>query len=288
MKRKTELFLSIIGAGIILGGVLGGKWLNNYSKYIHFKNKELMTMTNGSVKWRKFYDMEFDKITKQQAKQITEIYIEALYGADAEFFEAPELKDIESFDDLLNFPNVKYIRLGMGSTYETRGKEVREEYLEWFPVEKDAVYPHALKTVLGKLEHLEWVQVRSDLVFEDLQMISQCRKLDHLEICQNQLKSLNGIEDIEIRFADFPENSLNDISALESAKSIKYLILNDNPIQNYNVLLKVEGLKAVSFDMNNENAKQVAKFLNKKGCIATNDALDVYQKYWNEIEDKSD
>lgn len=286
MERKKKLILLIISFSIILGIGMGGEWVHNYSKYIHFKNKDLATMTSGSIEWRKFYDMEFDQITKQQAKQITEIYIESLYGEDAEFAESPELKNIKSFEDLLKFPNVQYIKLGSGTTYEIRGKEVREEYLEWFSMEKNEKYPQALRDVLGKLEELEWLQVKSDLVFEDLELVRQCKKLDHLEICQNQLKSLNGIENIEINFAEFSENSLEDISALENAGSIKYLILNDNLIENYDVLLKVDGLLAVSFDMDKENARQVAELLNKKGCIATENASDVYQRYWSESKDK--
>lgn len=275
MERKKKVILLIINFSIILGIGMGGKWVYNYSKYIHFKNKDLATMTSGSIEWRKFYDMEFDQITKQQAKQITEIYIEPLYGEDAEFAESPELKNIKSFEDLLKFPNVQYIKLGSGTTYEIRGKEVREEYLEWFSVEKMKNI-HSLRDVLGKLEKLEWLQVKSDLVFEDLELVRQCKKLNHLEICQNQLKSLNGIENMEINLAEFSENSLEDISALENVGSIKYLILNDNLIENYDVLLKVDGLLAVSFDMDKENARQVAELLNKKGCIATANASDVY------------
>ncbi len=284
MKRKIIMWF-ILGLGIMGLAVFGGKWIYEHSKYVCFENKALESITSGSADWREFYTMEVDRLTKEQAGEITEIYLESLYGEEAESMQTPELAKIESFDDLLNFPNVEYIKLGSGSTYEAKGAEVREDYLEWFPVDEDAAYPQALAQVLGKLEKLEWVQIKSDLVFEDLQMVSKCTKLNHLEICQNQLKSLNGIADMEIIFAEFSENSLEDISALEDAKSIRYLILNENSIDNYDALLNVDGLKAVSFDMENENAKQVAEALKKKGCMATENVSDVYERYWAESEE---
>ena len=37
--------------------------------------------------------------------------------------------------------------------------------------------------------------------------------------------------------------------------------------------------------MENENAKQVAEALKKKGCMATENVSDVYERYWAESED---
>ena len=44
-------------------------------------------------------------------------------------------------------------------------------------------------------------------------------------------------------------------------------------------LLNIDGTKAVSFDMENENVKQVAETLKKKECIVTEKVSDECERY---------
>jgi hypothetical protein len=43
--------------------------------------------------------------------------------------------------------------------------------------------------------------------------------------------------------------------------------------------LNIDGTKAVSFDMENENVKQVAETLKKKECIVTEKVSDECERY---------
>ena len=65
---------------------------------------------------------------------------------------------------------------------------------------------------------------------------------------------------------------------------IQFLVLTDNNIEDYSPLLEIEGLKAVSFDFDKGNGKEIAEKLTEKGCIASNDKWVPYRMFWEILE----
>ena len=146
-------------------------------------------------------------------------------------------------------------------------------------------YAEKLKPVLAELEKLRWVRIYSDMVFEDLEIFSQCNQIQDLDVYQNQLKNLNGIENLKIRFADFSENEITDITAAAETRGIRFLVLTDNEIEDFSPLLEVSGLEAVAFDTDMGNGKEIADKLTEKGFVVTEDKWGPDEGYWDMLEE---
>ena len=261
--------------GFITGITIFLPQYEEYKKYVHFKDESLQEIMQASSDWSQYFDLRSGKVSVKQAKQITEIYIKGLYA---------RWENIPSYEDLLNFPNTEYIELGIAPAYESGDSSAREMYLKQWPIVEEPLYVEKLKPVLAELEKLRWVRIYSDIVLEDLDIISECKDFERVHVYQNQLKNLDGIEGIKIQFADFSENDITDISAAESAE-IQFLVLTDNNIKDYSPLLEIEGLEAVSFDFDRGNGKEIAEKLTEKGCIASDDKWVPYRMFWEVMGD---
>ena len=275
-KRKTGIIWTLVLLlGFITGITIFLPQYEEYKKYVHFKDESLQEIMQASSDWSQYFDLRSGKVSVKQAKQITEIYIKGLYA---------RWENIPSYEDLLNFPNTEYIELGIALAYESGDSSAREMYLKQWPIVEEPLYVEKLKPVLAELEKLRWVRIYSDIVLEDLDIISECKDFERVHVYQNQLKNLDGIEGIKIQFADFSENDITDISAAESAE-IQFLVLTDNNIKDYSPLLEIEGLEAVSFDFDRGNGKEIAEKLTEKGCIASDDKWVPYRMFWEVMGD---
>lgn len=275
-KRKTGIIWTLVLLlGVITGITISLPQYEEYKKYVHFKDENLQEIMQASSDWSQYFDLRSGKVSVKQAKQITEIYIKGLYA---------RWENIPSYEDLLNFPNTEYIELGIAPAYESGDSAAREMYLKQWPIVEEPLYVEKLKPVLAELEKLRWVRIYSDIVLEDLDIISECEDFERIHVYQNQLKNLDGIEGIKIQFADFSENDITDISAAESAE-IQFLVLTDNNIKDYSPLLEIEGLEAVSFDFDRGNGKEIAEKLTEKGCIASDDKWVPYRMFWEVMGD---
>lgn len=275
-KRKTGIIWTLVLLlGVITGITISLPQYEEYKKYVHFKDENLQEIMQASSDWSQYFDLRSGKVSVKQAKQITEIYIKGLYA---------RWENIPSYEDLLNFPNTEYIELGIAPAYESGDSSAREMYLKQWPIVEEPLYVEKLKPVLAELEKLRWVRIYSDIVLEDLDIISECKDFERVHVYQNQLKNLDGIEGIKIQFADFSENDITDISAAESAE-IQFLVLTDNNIKDYSPLLEIEGLEAVSFDFDRGNGKEIAEKLTEKGCIASDDKWVPYRMFWEVMGD---
>ena len=275
-KRKTGIIWTLVLLlGFITGITIFLPQYEEYKKYVHFKDESLQEIMQASSDWSQYFDLRSGKVSVKQAKQITEIYIKGLYA---------RWENIPSYEDLLNFPNTEYIELGIALAYESGDSSAREMYLKQWPIVEEPLYVEKLKPVLAELEKLRWVRIYSDIVLEDLDIISECKDFERVHVYQNQLKNLDGIEGIKIQFADFSENDITDISAAESAE-IQFLVLTDNNIKDYSPLLEIEGLEAVSFDFDRGNGKEIAEKLTEKGCIASDDKWVPYRMLWEVMGD---
>ena len=275
-KRKTGIIWTLVLLlGVITGITISLPQYEEYKKYVHFKDESLQEIMQASSDWSQYFDLRSGKVSVKQAKQITEIYIKGLYA---------RWENIPSYEDLLNFPNTEYIELGIAPAYESGDSSAREMYLKQWPIVEEPLYVEKLKPVLAELEKLRWVRIYSDIVLEDLDIISECKDFERVHVYQNQLKNLDGIEGIKIQFADFSENDITDISAAESAE-IQFLVLTDNNIKDYSPLLEIEGLEAVSFDFDRGNGKEIAEKLTEKGCIASDDKWVPYRMFWEVMGD---
>ena len=275
-KRKTGIIWTLVLLlGFITGITIFLPQYEEYKKYVHFKDESLQEIMQASSDWSQYFDLRSGKVSVKQAKQITEIYIKGLYA---------RWENIPSYEDLLNFPNTEYIELGIAPAYESGDSAAREMYLKQWPIVEEPLYVEKLKPVLAELEKLRWVRIYSDIVLEDLDIISECKDFERVHVYQNQLKNLDGIEGIKIQFADFSENDITDISAAESAE-IQFLVLTDNNIKDYSPLLEIEGLEAVSFDFDRGNGKEIAEKLTEKGCIASDDKWVPYRMFWEVMGD---
>ena len=277
MQRK-RIRKIIIGVGFLVCIILCIIFVlryKEYKKYVHFKDENLQEIMQASSDWSQYFDLRDGKVSVKQAKQITEIYIKGLYA---------RWENIPSYEDLLNFPNTEYIELGVAPAYESGDSSAREMYLKQWPIVEEPLYVEKLKPALAELEKLRWVRIYSDVVLEDLEIFSQCNQIQDLDVCQNQLKNLNGIENLKIRFADFSENEITDITAAAETRGIRFLVLTDNEIEDFSPLLEVSGLEAVAFDTDMGNGKEIADKLTEKGCGVTDDKWGPYEAYWDMLD----
>ncbi|WP_072524144.1 hypothetical protein [Clostridium sp. Marseille-P3244] len=271
---KKIILASFLLISFIIAIVIFLPQYREYKKYVHFKDENLENIVQVATSWSESFDLWDEDITIEQANEVERIYIKALrLKWDA----------IKTYEDLLNFPNAEYVQLGVTEGYESGDSAGREEYLQLRQAVENPPYAEKLKPVLAELEKLRWVRIYSDIVLEDLDIISECEDFERIHVYQNQLKNLDGIEGIKIQFADFSENDITDIWAAGSAE-IQFLVLTDNNIEDYSPLLEIEGLKAVSFDFDKGNGKEIAEKLTEKGCIASNDKWVPYRMFWEILE----
>ena len=222
------LVVAAIGIG---GSVLGVSYYKEREKYVRFQNPEFTDFAELQEGLHTLPDIT----KKSQISKVTgaTIYIDGTEG---------------TLVDLLLYPNINIIELEGFGRHGLEMEKERNEYRDKDTKVKKPAYVKTLKEVLPKVKELQRIVIGHNVGLDDLEILTECSQLEELEIRENMLRSLDGIEDATSLYAaDVSDNEIADISVLEGNESLEYLYLQYNPVEDLSPLLTIKNLKAVCY-----------------------------------------
>lgn len=234
----------------------------NNQKYVKFADpimeKEALSNLNKNKGAR---------ITKQEAQTLTTFRI----------YE-PYLFNIETLEDLLSFPNLQTLGIGIVDYSEkalASGINIHEEPLTQ---EQYHHYISELKEVLPSMNKLKRLVILSNTKIRNLDFLEACDQIEELEIADNEIDNLTGIsEAANIRQLNIKGNKIKDLAPLIELNHLDYLDIDENPVEDLAPLLEMKHLKGVAFDGTiSDTNQEILSVLRERGCIVVENSAELW------------